>query len=219
MVVLWIILLSLVTSEGLFFGVFDDDAKLSFEKLKDAISNIALLAHPDTSAPLSLTTDASDTAVSAILQQLIDRRWIPLGFFSKRLQPAESRYSTFGRELLAIYLGIRHFRHYLEGRHFTVFTDHKPLTYAINGATDKYSPRETKHLDYVSQFTTDVRHVPGAVNPVADALPRIQQISLSPGTSIDLAAMAAAQQAEPDTDKLRRNASLKLREVPLASSE
>ncbi|CAH8466172.1 unnamed protein product [Dicrocoelium dendriticum] len=184
---------------------FPDDAKLSFEKLKDAISNIALLAHPDTSAPLSLTTDASDTAVGAVLQQLIDRRWIPLGFFSKRLQPAESRYSTFGRELLAIYLGIRHFRHYLEGRHFTVFTDHKPLIYAINGATDKYSPRETRHLDYVSQFTTDVRHVSGALNPVADALSRIQQISLSPGTNIDLAAMAAAQQADPDISKPRRN--------------
>ncbi|CAH8456700.1 unnamed protein product [Dicrocoelium dendriticum] len=198
---------------------FADDARLSFEKLKDAISNIALLAHPDTSAPLSLTTDASDTAVGAVLQQLIDHRWIPLGFFSKRLQPAESRYSTFGRELLAIYLGIRHFRHYLEGRHFTVFTDHKPLIYAINGATDKYSPRETRHLDYVSQFTTDVRHVSGALNPVADALSRIQQISLSPGTNIDLAAMAAAQQADPDIDKLRRNTSLKLREVPLASSE
>ncbi|CAI2738545.1 unnamed protein product [Dicrocoelium dendriticum] len=184
---------------------FTDDAKLSFEKLKDAISNIALLAHPDTSAPLSLTTDASDTAVGAVLQQLIDRRWIPLGFFSKRLQPAESRYSTFGRELLAIYLGIRHFRHYLEGRNFTVFTDHKPLIYAINGATDKYSPRETRHLDYVSQFTTDVRHVSGALNPVADALSRIQQISLSPSTNIDLSAMAAAQQADPDIDKPRRN--------------
>ncbi|CAH8536585.1 unnamed protein product [Dicrocoelium dendriticum] len=184
---------------------FPDDAKLSFEKLKDAISNIALLAHPDTSASLSLTTDASDTAVGAVLQQLIDHRWIPLGFFSKRLQPAESRYSTFGRELLAIYLGIRHFRHYLEGRHFTVFTDHKPLIYAINGATDKYSPRETRHLDYVSQFTTDVRHVSGALNPVADALSRIQQISLSPGTNIDLAAMAAAQQADPDISKPRRN--------------
>ncbi|CAH8564643.1 unnamed protein product [Dicrocoelium dendriticum] len=184
---------------------FADDAKLSFEKLKDAISNIALLAHPDTSASLSLTTDASDTAVGAVLQQLIDRRWIPLGFFSKRLQPAESRYSTFGRELLAIYLGIRHFRHYLEGRHFTVFTDHKPLIYAINGATDKYSPRETRHLDYVSQFTTDVRHVSGALNPVADALSRIQQISLAPGTNIELAAMAAAQQADPDISKPRRN--------------
>ncbi|CAH8448597.1 unnamed protein product [Dicrocoelium dendriticum] len=53
---------------------FADDARLSFEKLKDAISNIALLAHPDTSAPLSLTTDASDTAVGAVLQQLIDHR-------------------------------------------------------------------------------------------------------------------------------------------------
>ena len=33
----------------------------------------------------------------------------PLGFFSKKLKPAETRYSTFGRELLGIYLAIKHF--------------------------------------------------------------------------------------------------------------
>ncbi|CAH8494647.1 unnamed protein product [Dicrocoelium dendriticum] len=89
----------------------------------------------------------------------------------------------------------------------------------MNGATDKYSPRETRHLDYVSQATTDVLRVSGALNFVADALSRIQQIILSPGTNIHLAAMAAAQPADSDIDKLRRNTSLKVREVPLASSE
>ena len=44
--------------------------------------------------------------------------WQFLAFFSKRLKPAETRYSAFGRELLAIYLGIKHFRHIVEGRDF-----------------------------------------------------------------------------------------------------
>ncbi|CAH8545287.1 unnamed protein product [Dicrocoelium dendriticum] len=151
-------------------------------------------------------TAASDTDVETAVQQLVDNRWIPLGFFSTRLQPAESRYSTFDREILAIYLVIRHFRHYL-GRHFAVFTDYKPLIYAINGATDKYSPRETRHLNYVSQFKTDVRHISDDINPVADALSRINQISLALGASIDLDAMAAAQQVGPDIGKPRRNTS------------
>jgi hypothetical protein len=42
---------------------------------------------------------------------------------------AFNRYSTFGRELLAVYLSIRHFRHHLEAHQFFVLTDHKPLTY------------------------------------------------------------------------------------------
>ena len=46
--------------------------------------------------------------------------------------PAECQYSTYDRELLAVYLAIKHFRHYVEGRVFTVYTDDKPLTYSMN---------------------------------------------------------------------------------------
>ena len=57
---------------------------------------------------------------------------------------AESLYSTFGRELLAVYLAIRHFRHMLEGRDFTIFTDHKLLIYALHSVSDRYLPREVR---------------------------------------------------------------------------
>ena len=47
------------------------------------------------------------------------------------LQPAEALYITFDRELLAIYLAIKQFRHFIEGRTFHILTDHKPVTYAL----------------------------------------------------------------------------------------
>ena len=109
-----------------------------------------MLSHPKTNAELCLMTDASDVADGAVLQQNVDNVWQPLGFFSKRLQPAETRYSTFGRELLAVYLSIRHFRHHLEARQFFVLTDHKPLTYALHNSIDRHSPREIRHLDFIS---------------------------------------------------------------------
>ena len=56
-------------------------------------------------------TDASDTAVRAVLQQNINGTWQPIS--SRKMTPAESRYSTFDRELLAVYLAIKHFRHSL----------------------------------------------------------------------------------------------------------
>ena len=85
-------------------------------------------------------TDASDTAVGAVLQQHINGIWRPISFFSRKMTPAETRYSTFDRELLAVYLAIKHFRHFLEGRPFHVLTDHKPLTFALNTRSDRYSP-------------------------------------------------------------------------------
>ena len=57
--------------------------------------------------------------------------WQPLAFFSKKLAPAEVKYSTFDRELLAAHATIRHFRFLLEGRQFKLLTDHKPLVAAM----------------------------------------------------------------------------------------
>ncbi|BHF74054.1 hypothetical protein SprV_0401713800 [Sparganum proliferum] len=93
------------------------------------------------------------------------------------LLPAETRYSTFGRELLAIYLAVEHFRHFLECLDFTVFMYPKPLTFALRSHSDKYSPREIAHLDYISQFTTDIRHIDGTKNEVVDMLRKRRPIT------------------------------------------
>ena len=124
-------------------------------------------------------TDASDTAVGAVLQQHINGIWRPISFFSRKMTPAETRYSTC-RELLAVYLAIKHFRQILEGRPLHVLTDHKPLTSALNTRSDRYSPRQARHLYYISQFTSTIRHVQGMDNVVADidALSRIETNAL-----------------------------------------
>ena len=55
----------------------------------------------------------------------------PLGFFSRQTSSAESRYSAYDLELLAVYSTIVKFRHVLEGRRFKIYTDQKPLTVEI----------------------------------------------------------------------------------------
>jgi hypothetical protein len=65
--------------------------------------------------------------MGAVLQQHVENAWQPLAF-SKKLNPAQQKYSAYDRELLAIYEAVKHFRHMLEARHFTIFTDHKPIT-------------------------------------------------------------------------------------------
>ena len=49
-------------------------------------------------------------------------------YFSKKLTPAETHYKMFDYELMANYLAIKHFHHFVEGRKFQLLTDHKPLT-------------------------------------------------------------------------------------------
>jgi cleavage and polyadenylation specificity factor subunit 1 len=105
------------------------------------MSRATLLSHPDPSAPLALVTDASTTAMGAVLQQRVDNAWQPLSFF-RNLNPAQQKYSAYDRELMAVFEALKHFRHMLEARHFVIFTDHKPITYAFQQKRDKCSPRQ-----------------------------------------------------------------------------
>ena len=199
------------------------EAVAAFQTIRDTLANAALLAHPKADALTCIMTDASDTAVGAVLQQYIDDRWCPIAYFSKTLQPAETHYSTFDRELLAVYMAIKHFRHFVEGRSFYVQTDHKPLIYALNTRPDRHSPQQARHLDYISQFTTDIRHVKGIDNAVADALSRMETNALSEEAPqlVDFQAMADAQRSDSELTALMSSpssTSLKLQVVPQPST-
>jgi hypothetical protein len=126
------------------------DLHRAFEECKASLSRATLLAHPDPSAPLALVTDASTSAMGAVLQQRVGKAWQPLAFFSKKLNQTQHKYSAYDRELLAVYEAVKHFRHMLEARHFIIFTYHKPITYAFQQKRDKCSPRQFNHLDYIA---------------------------------------------------------------------
>ncbi len=75
-----------------------------------------------------------------------------------------------------------------------VYTDHKPLIHALQSHSDKYSEREFRQLDFLSQFNLEFRHVHGRDNEVADALSRISINAVLLG--IDYEQMAAEQRSK-----------------------
>lgn len=156
--------------------VWTPEAEVAFNQCKQDLINATCLAHPAPTAELILTADASNTAVGAVIQQKINDHLQPLGFFSKRLSEAQRNYSTYDRELLAIFLAIKHFRYMVEGRIFEIHTDHKPLIFAFNKIQNNSSPRQARQLDFIGQFSTNIRHVPGDQNITADCLSRIDHI-------------------------------------------
>lgn len=188
------------------------EAILAFEKCKEKLATATLLAHPCDNARLAIVSDASNTAVGATLQQFINDEWQPLAFFSKKLTATETKYGAYDRELLAIYLAVKHFRYMVEGRDFVIFTDHKPITFAFRQKSDKCSPRQFRHLDFISQFTTDIRYVPGKQNIVADTLSRVDALS----ETIDYTALAISQQGDEELKKYEKeNTGLQLKQVQL----
>lgn len=178
-----------------------DEANSAFEQCKQNLINAATLSYPIVDAKLSLMTDASDFSIGGVLQQKENNTWKPLGYFSKRLTESQKKYSTYDKELLAIYSSIVYFRDMLEGRNFTVYTDHKPLTYAFTKLkSNKELPRRERQLLYISEFTNDIQHIQGSENAVADALSRIETITCA--TSIQYLEIAQAQASDPELANL-----------------
>ena len=111
--------------------VFSKEADVAFDNLKLALCNHATLAHPCSDADTVLVCDASNFGCGASIMQLIDNAWRPIAFFSKSFSPAQCKYSTFHREILGLYLAVKHFRHYFEGNpDITMYCDHEPLVKA-----------------------------------------------------------------------------------------
>ncbi|GFX44417.1 transposon Tf2-11 polyprotein [Trichonephila clavipes] len=196
---------------------WSSEAITAFQRCKQALADAALLAHPSPSAPLALHVDASDYAIGGALHQVVDSELQPLAFFSRKLTSSEKSYSAYDRELLAIYSAIRHFRYMLEARDFTVFTDHKPLTYAFSQKSDKCSPRQIRQLDFISQFTTNIVHIPGSDNIAADVLSRVSAITFP--SQIDYDCIAETQQTDQKLHTLiASGTSLELKKVTFPNS-
>ncbi|GFY14737.1 transposon Tf2-9 polyprotein [Trichonephila clavipes] len=189
----------------------------AFQRCKQALADAALLAYPSPSALLALHVDASDYAIGGALHQVVDFELQPFAFFSRKLTSSEKSYSAYDRELLAIYSAIRHFRYMLEARDFTVFTDHKPFTYAFRQTSDKCSPRQIRQLDFISQFTTNIVHIPGSDNIAADVLSRVSAITFP--SQIDYDCIAETQQTDQELHTLiASGTSLELKKVPFPNS-
>jgi hypothetical protein len=53
-----------------------------------------------------------------------------------------------------------------------MYTDHKPLTHAVARVSDPWTARQCWHLAYIAEYTSDIQHVAGTANVVADTLSR-----------------------------------------------
>ena len=130
-----------------------EQLQTAFDATKQALAAATLLVHPSTTATTCLSVDASDVAVGGVLEQFLDGSWKPLAFFSKKLNKAQKSYSTFDRELLAMFLAVKHFVYFIEGRRFHIYTDHKPITFAFASSSQRWTARQQRHLAFIAEYT------------------------------------------------------------------
>lgn len=150
---------------------WNEKAQQAFQILKDDLLKIPSLNLPDFSKEFVLSTDASGSSLGAVLAQNNEEGFPqPVAYASKKLKDQERRYSTIERECLAIIWAISHFKHYLVGRHFTIFCDQAALSHIFR-LKDPTS-RIARWLMIMQQYNFDIVHKPGKLNHTADFLSR-----------------------------------------------
>jgi hypothetical protein len=130
-----------------------------FQYYEKIISKEVLLAYPDFNQEFVIHTDASHTQLGAVISQ----KGRPIAFYSRKLKPEQTRYTTTERELLSIVETLKEFRNILLGQKIVVYTDHKNLT-CKNFNTE----RVMRWRLVLEQYGPELRHVPGEHNIVAD---------------------------------------------------
>ena len=173
-----------------------EDCQKSFEATKEALAKASMLFHPRIGAPLALTTDASNLAVGGVLEQRGPKGWEPLAFYSSKLEPHQQNWPPYDRELLGAFKAVRHFKHMVEGRPFTLYTDHQSLVPSMKKKSDPQTIRQTYQLACISEYTTDIRYLQGKANVVADALSRPNEEIPINAVSIDSSTLSSPSDAD-----------------------
>ena len=149
---------------------WDDAANDSFLTLKRLLSNPPILQYPDFDRAFILTTDASGEAIGSVLSQGKPGEDLPIAYASRMMNKHEKNYSVSEKELLAITWSVKHFRPYLFGKKFTIYCDHKPLTYLMSVRDP--SSRLLRFRLKLDEYDYEIIHKPGKINTNADALSR-----------------------------------------------
>ena len=149
---------------------WDSDCQQSFEELKIKLCATPVLAKADLTKDFEIHTDASNNHVGAVLMQMEIDGLKPIGYFSKKLNKCEKKYSVTDKEALAIIKACRFFHHYLWGKFFKIITDHQPLTSIFKKRT--HSPRMSRYMLEMRDYNFQIVYKRGRINKVPDALSR-----------------------------------------------
>jgi len=150
--------------------VWGDEQERALRMVVEELCGCTLLRHPDYNKEFYLMTDASAHAMGVVLLQKVGEDFAPLYFWSRKFKPAETRYPTCERELLAIVEGLKRLEFLIWGHHIVVLSDHNPLKYLQYKEVP--SDRLFRWALVLQNWDLAINYIKGSDNSVADFLSR-----------------------------------------------
>ncbi|GBG77379.1 hypothetical protein CBR_g23710 [Chara braunii] len=144
--------------------------QMAFARLKQALTRAPVLKLPDPTLPFVLTTDASQYGIGAVLQQDDGNGLRPVEFLSKKIKTQKLQDSTYEKKLNALVSALKHWKHFLLGRHFKIFFDHSTLQWLKSQG--ELNDKLARYIQFIDLFDFELKHKKGCYNKVADTLSR-----------------------------------------------
>ena len=108
-----------------------EEQQEAFDSLKLSLCSSPLLRFPDFDKPFLIQTDACGYGIGAVLTQTFEDGEHPILYLSRSLQEPERKWAARELEALAVVWAVTQLRPYIEGRNFTVQTDHESLKWLM----------------------------------------------------------------------------------------
>ena len=150
--------------------VWSKDREEGFTSICKYIAVSCTLIIPLPTDQFSIDTDTSGLGIGGVLQVRREENWQAVAYFSWQTRGAETRYSVTKLEALAVVETIMHFSHYLYGKMFSVYTDHRPLCHLMTST--KLNGRLRRFAMKLQPWLLDIQYVTGESNTMPDALSR-----------------------------------------------
>ncbi|GBG80375.1 hypothetical protein CBR_g30743 [Chara braunii] len=144
--------------------------QLAFTRLKKALTRAPVLKLPDPTLPFILTTDASQYGIGAVLQHDDGNGLRPVEFMSKKIKTQKLKDSTYEKELYAFVCALKHWKHFLLGRNFKIFSYHSTLQWMKSQG--ELNDKLARYIQFIDMFDFKLKHKKGCYNKVADTLSR-----------------------------------------------
>lgn len=150
--------------------IWTAECQESFDKIKALLCSEPILKIFDPALPINIYTDASIKGMGAVLKQEDENGERPVAYFSKKISESQKKKKAIYLECLAIKEAVKYWQHWLMGKEFTVYSDHKPL----ENMNIKARPDEElgDMMYYLSQYNFKIKYNPGKTNQEADSLSR-----------------------------------------------
>jgi len=148
---------------------WNEEVQEAFHTLKEKLSKFPILIRPDFSKVFILHTDWSALGIGVILGQLDEKgKEYVIAYASRSNNKTESNYSSYEGECLVVVWAIIHFRPYLYGTNFTLYTNHQPIKWLMTN--DKFTGKLVRWALILQEYEFKVIHRPGITYQNADTM-------------------------------------------------